>query len=246
MRKLPSPATLESVTTTTTPIPPVPTTRRARRRTAPVITTNDPPLLLHEDAYETCAAVGMRVFQVQFPMLLSINRQYGTSSIQTGLHTNKTFGMIKRGSRKIIQEAVKDAGWITDKDDRYIIVFDFSFPNMVKQDIDGPRKATGDILQRMRPTKKQKEKLLTEEALVAWHDKHPFAIWNDGQIFQEIVVKHVNQPKDNLLCVATIYAFHEQAYIPVPLHTLLYTYLLNAATYHAQLTSHTTKGNYSP
>jgi hypothetical protein len=211
------------------------------------LTTNDPPLIFPGQQVMIWNTFGFRVLQLRFPMLPSINRQYESGK---RFHTRKAYKDLKKEVRKVIEPLIAASGWTTTKEDRYLIVLDFCFANEVKQDLDGPIKATADALQRQNPeredkielvtseaiaawkaahpgeklTPEAKAKLATKEAIEAWKESHPYAIWNDGQNMQIILVKHINQKE--LTATVTIYAFEKKEYIAVPIHQLLLNYLL--------------------
>jgi hypothetical protein len=210
-------------------------------------TTNDPPLLFSEQQVMIWNTFGFRVLQLRFPMLPSINRQYGVGK---QFHTNKAYKDLKKEVRKVIEPLIARSGWKTTKEDFYLVILDFCFANEVKQDVDGPIKATADALQRQNPEREDKIKLVTSEAIAdwkaahpgekltpevkaklatkeaieAWKESHPYAIWNDGQNMQIHLIKHINQKE--LVATVTIYAFEKEEYIAVPTHHLILNYLL--------------------
>jgi hypothetical protein len=182
-----------------------------------VVETDSPLLLLSSEHQQALRHQGLRVLQISFPMLRSINRKY--SSAGGHMHTNLLYRQEEDLARAAVVQQVQAAHWITNKSDVYIVVFDVFFKSK-REDIDGPRKTHGDILQPT-PSRAERQALSTKALLTAWYKQHPPAICNDSHIQQEIVIKHLSR-ESMLNCVATIYAFSEKEFSLLPLHQLLY------------------------
>jgi hypothetical protein len=185
-----------------------------------VIETTSPPLLFSSREQEELRTRGLRILQITFPMLRSINRKYSNAGGR--FHTNAEYRREEDIARDAVARQVRAAHWITQKDDAYIVVFDVSFSSR-RDDIDGPRKSHGDVL-RPTPSRSEKQALRTKPLLTSWYKENPPAICDDSHIQQEIVVKHLG-PVGKLDCVVTIYAYQEKNFAPFPLHQMMHQYL---------------------
>ena len=199
--------------------------KRRKKPKIPTVTqiVNTLPLLFTQEDIVQRRAEGLRMIQLRFPMLRSINRQYKIAKGR--MYTDPEYQAEKEQARLAVEEQVRAAGWTTTKDDLYLVVFDFSFAGETEQDVDGPVKATTDVLQRQNPSRKERETqgMVTPALVDLWKETHPYAIWNDGQIMLSLLLKHIHQ--DDLFFTVTVYAFAKQQFPVIPLHAMIHQFL---------------------
>lgn len=83
---------------------------------------------------------------LELPLLPSINRKtrYGPN----GVYTSSEYALDQTRFVMLARAEANRAGWQVAGGDRYIIQFEFWFEDELKQDLDGPLKASLDCLQK--------------------------------------------------------------------------------------------------
>lgn len=139
---------------------------------------------------------GIELLQIPLHMTPSANRQFAaTINAKTKrgmLYKPAAFKRIQSFIREQVSQAVKQRGWTTFHSDWYMLILDFPFHNIVREDVDGPLKPMIDCLKQQAPSRREKEEMLyLPEAIAAWIQDHPAALLDDSQVLQVVLNKHL-------------------------------------------------------